>query len=165
MTKTTNQTIEIRDFRDEDREAVVAFENYGRPARRRRTVEGWELRDSLRTAEQVFLRRVVGDPAIAFLSVVDRNTTVWKKADVCDFEISVASADGPAARAAAFERCKPALRLHDRAQHCYADRSTVLASAIVSELEAWPTADAGWMKRFQHLETAFRAHVAKYDRR
>lgn len=80
---------EIRPFRDEDRPAIVAFENERRPAHLQETVAEWERDDAHRPAEEVCLRLCAGDPAAAYLSAVDRGTSAYRKDGVCSFELSV----------------------------------------------------------------------------
>ena len=80
----------IRPFRDEDREPIVGGRNKHRPAHHQRTVAEWE-RDDARTPEgEVRLRLCVGEPAIAFLSAVDQGTAAWRKPGVCRFNLWVA---------------------------------------------------------------------------
>ncbi len=85
---------EIRPFRPDDREAIVAIGNRDRPAHRLNTAAAWARQDKLRKPELVDVRLVVPDPetdqAIAFLATADLNTTGFKLKDVCDFEITVA---------------------------------------------------------------------------
>ena len=82
-----------RPFHEEDREALVAIGNRDRPAHRQQTAAAWARQDARRKSDEVFLRLVVGDPdtdqAIALLDIVDLNTTGFKLADVCAFDILV----------------------------------------------------------------------------
>lgn len=81
---------EIRPFRDDDRAAIVAFQNERRPAHLRETVAEWEQADALRPAGEVRLRLCVGTPPTAFVSAADRGTSAHRKAGVCSFNLSVA---------------------------------------------------------------------------
>ena len=81
--------IEIRPFRDEDREAITEYQNRRRPPHLRETVAEWERADATRPADEVRLRLCVGEPAIANLGIVDRSTSAWRKPDVCSFSIDV----------------------------------------------------------------------------
>ncbi len=89
MTQILNK---IRPFRSEDRETVVAIGNRDLPPHRHQTAAAWERMDARHNPDRVELRLCVGDPAVAFLSIVDLNTTGFKMADVCEFEITVAHA-------------------------------------------------------------------------
>ena len=80
----------IRPFRDEDREAIVEGRNKGRPAHHQGTVAEWERSDARAPEGEVRLKLCVGDPAIAFLSVVDQETAAWRKPDTCRFNLWVA---------------------------------------------------------------------------
>ena len=84
---------EIRPFRPEDRDAIVAIGNRDRPPYRQHTAAAWARNDDRRKPEEVFLRLCVGHPetdqAIAMLDIVDLNTTGFKLKDVCAFEIVV----------------------------------------------------------------------------
>lgn len=81
---------DIRPFRDEDRDAVLAMMNHECPPHRYKTAAGWKRRDARRKPELADLRLCVGDPAIAYLRVWDRGTeSVDKKEGVCEFEIEV----------------------------------------------------------------------------
>ncbi len=84
--------VEIRPFRDDDRPAIVAFQNARRPLHLQETVAEWERGDALRPAEEVGLRLCVGEPAVAYLSAVDQGTTAWRKPGVCGLGIWVARA-------------------------------------------------------------------------
>ena len=82
--------IKIRPFQPEDRAAIVAFQNAQAPAHLQETVAEGEQRDLLRPAEEVRLRLCVGTPPTAFVSVLDRETSAWRKPGVCSFDLSVA---------------------------------------------------------------------------
>ena len=73
----------VRPFRDEDRAAIVAFRNARRPAHHQETVAEWEREDALRSADEVYLRLCVGEPAVAYLNATDRGTSPWRKPGVC----------------------------------------------------------------------------------
>ncbi len=83
----------IRPFRDDDREAITEIGNRDRPPHRQNTAAAWARRDKLRKPELVDIRLCAAEPetdrAIAFLAAADLNTTGFKMADVCDFEITV----------------------------------------------------------------------------
>src|SRR5689334_16612913 len=81
----------IRPFRPEDRAAVIAIKNADRPAHQQGTVEEWEAEDALRTGREVFLRLVVGEPVVAYLSITDWGTLPGPMPGVCGFGLIVAS--------------------------------------------------------------------------
>ena len=109
---------DIRPFRDEDREAVIAGRNKDRPAHHQSTVAEWERNDAQKSAGEVSLRLCVGEPAAAYLSVVDRSTTPRRKPGVCGFDLWVAPeqwseelADALYEKAAEFARSRDSKRL------------------------------------------------------
>ncbi len=109
---------DIRPFRDEDRAAIVAGRNKERPAHHQSAVAEWERDDARRAAEQVSLRLCVGEPATAYLSVVDRSTTPRRKPGVCGFDLWITSerwsealAEALYGKAAEFARSREAKRL------------------------------------------------------
>ncbi len=81
---------DIRPFRNEDREAVLAFRNQGRPAHQQATAAEWKRDDARRPAEEVSLRLCAGDPPVAYMNAVDQSTTARRKPGVCDFTLWVA---------------------------------------------------------------------------
>lgn len=89
MTKIVAE-IEIRPFRDEDRPAIIAFQNARRPLHLQETVAEWERSDALKPAEEVRLRLCVGEPAVAYLVAVDQGTSAWRKPNVCGIRLWVA---------------------------------------------------------------------------
>jgi GNAT superfamily N-acetyltransferase len=66
---------DIRPFYERDRSTIVEIDNYDLPLPRRYTAQDWALEDAEREPQEVALRLVVGDPAIAFLEVRDMSTT------------------------------------------------------------------------------------------
>ncbi len=76
---------EIRPFRPEDREAIVAIGNRDRPPHRQNTAAGWKRMDERRNPETVELRLCIGEPAIAYMDAADLNTTGFKMQDVVYF--------------------------------------------------------------------------------
>ena len=81
--------IEVRPFRPDDREAIVAFQNARKPAHLQETVAEWERSDALRPTGEVHLRLCVGKPAVAYLNAVDQGTAAWRKPDACGLGLSV----------------------------------------------------------------------------
>lgn len=81
--------LDIRPFRDEDRPAVVAFQNARRPPHLQETVAEWERDDARRRPDEVRLQLCVGDPPVAYLSAVDRGTSAYRKEGVCGFNLWV----------------------------------------------------------------------------
>lgn len=81
---------EIRPFQPEDRAAIVAFQNAQAPAYLHGTAAEWEERDLLRPVEEVRLRLCVGTPPTAYVSVLDRETSTWRKPGVCWLDLSIA---------------------------------------------------------------------------
>lgn len=83
----------IRPFRDDDRETIVEIMNRDRPRHRHANAASWRRRDALRKPELVDIRLCAADPEtdmpVAYLNATDLNTTNFKMADVCDFEITV----------------------------------------------------------------------------
>ncbi len=90
MTALTLTAYTIRPFRDNDREAIVEGRNTGRPAHHQGTVAEWERGDARTPESTVRLRLCVGEPAWAYLSVVDQGTAAWRKPGVCRFDLWVA---------------------------------------------------------------------------
>ncbi len=89
----TADSLPIRPFREDDRESLVAIGNRDRPAHRHHTAQAWARWDAIRKPELVDLRLCVADAddrPIAFLATADLNTTVFKLADVVDFELTIA---------------------------------------------------------------------------
>lgn len=82
--------LDIRVFRNEDREAVLALRNRDRPAHQQATTAEWERDDARRPAEEVGLRLCAGDPPLAYLNAVDHGTTARRKPGVCGFSVWVA---------------------------------------------------------------------------
>ncbi len=93
MTALHSTAFNIRPFREDDREVITEIGNRDRPAHRQNTAAAWERRDRLRKPELVDIRLCAADPqtdrVLAFLAASDLNTTGFKMADVCDFEITV----------------------------------------------------------------------------
>ena len=83
------QTFDIRPFQEGDRETITEYQNQVRPLHLQETVAEWERSDAVRPAEEVRLRLCIGEPAAAYMSVVDRSTSVWCKPDVCSFTLEV----------------------------------------------------------------------------
>ena len=83
-------TPQIRPFRPEDRAAIIEFQNRDRPPHLQETVAEWERLDARQSAENVFLRLCIGDPAVAFLGIRDLNTTAYRIPGTCGFTLSVA---------------------------------------------------------------------------
>ncbi len=81
---------EIHPFKPEDRAAIVAFQNAQAPAYLHETVAEGEQGDLLRPAGEVRLRLCIGTPPTAYVSASDRETSAWRKAGVCSFDLSVA---------------------------------------------------------------------------
>ncbi len=79
----------LQPFRDEDLDAVVAIQNQRRPPHLQETVEEWRRAEARRPAGEVKLRLCVGEPAVAFLSIVDRSTSAWRLDGVCGFSLFV----------------------------------------------------------------------------
>ena len=108
----------IRPFRNDDRAAIIEGRNQNRPAHHRRVVAEWVRDDARKSAEEVYLRLCVGEPAIAYLNAEDRSTTARRKPGVCDFMLwidseqwSEALADTLLGKAAEFARSRGAKRL------------------------------------------------------
>ncbi len=80
----------IRPFRDEDRTAVLAGRNRECPAHQQTTVAEWERDDSRRPEGEAGLRLCAGDPPVAYLNAVDRETTARRVPGVCGFTLWVA---------------------------------------------------------------------------
>ena len=78
---------DIRPFQDEDRATIVEGRNRSRPAHHQSSLAEWERNDTLRPAGLVQARLCVGQPAFAYLSVVDRSTTPRRKLGVCGFDL------------------------------------------------------------------------------
>ena len=90
---TAADSLQIRPFRDDDREPIVAIGNRDRPPHRQHTAQAWARWDANRKPELVDLRLCAvdaGDRPVAFLAAADLNTTTVKMADVVDFDLSVA---------------------------------------------------------------------------
>ena len=109
---------DIRPFQDEDRGAINKGRNRDRPLHHQNTVAEWERNDARRAAGEVGLRLCVGEPAFAYLNVVDRSTTARRKPGVCDFDLwidpalwSDALADALFDKAVEFARSREAKRL------------------------------------------------------
>ena len=81
---------EIRPFRPEDRSAILEFQNSESPPHLHETVAEWERSDARRSAEEVRLQLCIGDPPVAYLSIVDRSTSAWRLPDTCGFILLVA---------------------------------------------------------------------------
>ncbi len=79
----------IRPFRDEDLEAMIAIQNQRRPPHLQETVAEWRRDDARRLPGEVNLRLCIGEPAIAYLSIVDRSTSAWRLDGVCSFGLWV----------------------------------------------------------------------------
>ena len=87
---------------------------------------------------------------------------------------SVRRAPGADSRGAAFDQFKTAFAMHEyteamaahsddripRSLYRQEDPDQVLARVIVRELDAWPKTDAGWIRRFQDLESVVHQRVA-----
>ena len=82
--------LEIRPFREEDRAVVAALDTREQPSHRRYTAAQWQRWDSEMSGQEVFIRLVSGDPAIAYLQVTDFNTTRRSMPDVCHMHLIVA---------------------------------------------------------------------------
>jgi mycothiol synthase len=82
--------LEIRLFREEDRAAVVALDTREQPPHRRYTAAQWQRWDSQMSGQEVFIRLVAGDPAIAYLQVTDFNTIRRSMPNVCHMHLIVA---------------------------------------------------------------------------
>jgi mycothiol synthase len=81
---------EIRPFREEDRAAVVTLDTREQPPHRRYTATQWQRWDSEMSGQEVFIRLVSGDPAIAYLQVTDFNTIRRPMPNVCHMHLIVA---------------------------------------------------------------------------
>ena len=79
----------IRPFREEDREAIVAIQNQRRPPHLQETVAEWVRSDAHRSPEEIKRRLCIGEPAVAYLSLVDRSTSAWRMDGVCGFGLWV----------------------------------------------------------------------------
>jgi GNAT superfamily N-acetyltransferase len=84
------RNIETRPFREDDREPVLAITNRDLPPHRRESVASWQSYEAARITDAVSLRLVTGDPAVAFMEIIDLNTTPRKLSDVCDLDVFVA---------------------------------------------------------------------------
>ena len=111
-------TNDIHPFQDSDRAAITEGRNQHRPAHHQRSIAEWIRDDAFRLADEVGLRLCVGEPAIAYLSAVDRGTTGRRKPGVCSFQLwiapeqwSEALADALFNKAAEFARSRDAERL------------------------------------------------------
>ncbi len=82
-------TFDIRPFEEHDRAVITEYQNKVRPRHLQETVAEWERSDAVRPAEEVRLRLCMGEPAVAYMGVVDRSTSVWRKPDVCSFTLEV----------------------------------------------------------------------------
>ena len=84
---------EIRPFRDGDREAVTQLQNRDKPPHLWETVAEWERSDARRPETEVRLRLCAADPgtdtAVAYLGIVDRGTSAYRKIGVCTFGLWV----------------------------------------------------------------------------
>ena len=96
-------TNDIRPFQDSDRAAIIERRNQNRPAHHQSTLAEWERQDATRTAGEVSLRLCAGEPAIAFLSAVDRGTTGRRKPGVCGFGLWIDAEQGSDALAGALD--------------------------------------------------------------
>jgi GNAT superfamily N-acetyltransferase len=83
-------TYTVRPFQEHDREAIVEGRNKTRPAHHQETVAEWERSDARTPEGEVRLKLCAGEPAIAYLSVVDQGTAAWRKPGVCRFSLWVA---------------------------------------------------------------------------
>ena len=108
----------IRPFREDDRAAVIEGRNKGRPAHHQRSIAEWQADDARKPAGEVSLQLCVGEPAFAYLSVVDRGTTARRKPGVVGFELWIAPdrwsreiADALYAKVVKFARSREARRL------------------------------------------------------
>ena len=81
---------DIRPFQDSDRAAITDRRNKSRPAHHQSTLAEWERQDAQRSPGEVSLRLCAGEPAIAYLSAVDRGTTGRRKPGVCSFDLWIA---------------------------------------------------------------------------
>jgi len=119
----------LRPFRPEDREAIVAIGNRDRPPHRHSSAEGWKRMDARLNAERIELRLCIADPtddhAVAYLGIVDLNTTGFKMADVCEFDLTVAHAH---------RRQGNGSRLYDRALEFAGDRG---AKRLITWFREW----------------------------
>lgn len=79
----------IRPFRDEDAEAVIAIQNQRRPWHLQETLDEWRRDEARRPPDEVKLRLCIGEPAIAYLTIVDRRTSAWRLDGVCSFGLWV----------------------------------------------------------------------------
>ena len=86
------QTV-IRPFRDGDREAVTEFQNRDKPPHLWETVAEWERMDARRPETEVRLRLCAADAgtdaAVAYLGIVDRSTSAYRKEGVCSLGLWV----------------------------------------------------------------------------
>ncbi len=79
----------FRPFEERDRAVITDYQNQVRPPHLQETVAEWKRGDAIRPAEEVRLRLCIGDPAVAYMGIVDRGTSVWRKPDVCSFTLEV----------------------------------------------------------------------------
>ena len=104
-------------------------------------------------------------PALDFTTLMARS-----REQMLTMLASIRTAAGRDSRAHAFAKFKTAFAMHEytetmasagggtagahasRALYRQEDPNKVLARVIVRELDAWPTTDAGWMRRFCDLE-------------
>ena len=85
---------DIRPFRDDDRAAIIAFQNERLPKHLHETVAEWERGDARKLEGEVRLRLCAVVPEtdlpIAYLSAADRSTSASRKPGVCSFGLWVA---------------------------------------------------------------------------
>jgi GNAT superfamily N-acetyltransferase len=105
--------ISIRPFREEDRSAILEFQNKRRPLHLQETVAEWERNDARRLAGEVYLQLCVGDPPVAYLSISDRSTSAWRRPETCGFGLWVAESQ---------QRQGLGSRLYERAKQFAAER-------------------------------------------
>jgi GNAT superfamily N-acetyltransferase len=105
--------ISIRPFREEDRSAILEFQNKRRPLHLQETVAEWERNDARRLAGEVYLQLCVGDPPVAYLSISDRSTSAWRRPETCGFGLWVAESQ---------QRQGLGSRLYERAEQFAAER-------------------------------------------
>ena len=108
----------IRPFRDEDRAAIIEGRNQHRQPHNQTSVTEWKRDDAQMSQEEVKLSLCDGEPATAYLNIVDRGTSARRKPGVCGFDLwiapklwSEALADALYDKAAEFARSRLAKRL------------------------------------------------------
>jgi mycothiol synthase len=80
----------LRLLKPRDRTAVIAMRNEDLPPHQHGTLSEWDSWEAIEPPDKVSRRFVVGDPPIAYLSVIDMNTTLMRHPGDCAFGLMVA---------------------------------------------------------------------------